>query len=375
MKPRSLREDQPPLIALYLNHLEIGGAETIFLELAHGFASLGFRVDFVLVQARGALLSQVEAARVIDLKVPNAYLGLPALVRYFSQEKPDVLISITQLTGIVSILSRWFARASTRVAVVLATTISRYKRTFLKKAVEKLLLTRLFPRADSLIAVSKGVAEDFSGYTGFPLQNIKVIYSPVIKPQLFKSLNCKIDHPFFQDTNVPVVLGVGRLIEAKDFSTLIQAFALLRQRLQARLLILGEGEMHSQLEMLTQKLGLQQDVSIPGYVESPFPYMSQASVFVLSSQREGLPSVLIEAMACGAPIVSTDCPSGPAEILNGGLYGHLVPVGDVAALANAIESSLRGDQRKPPQSWLHQFESTHVIKQYLNAIGLKKQSL
>src|SRR5262249_37227290 len=149
-----------------------------------------------------------------------------------------------------------------------------------------------------------------------------------------------LSHPWFAPGSLPVILGVGRLTWQKDFPTLIKAFALVRSRQPARLLILGEGEKRLELETIVKELGLAADVCLPGYVDNPFAYMHRCSAFVLSSASEGLPNSLIEAMACGAPVISTDCASGTAEILENGRYGPLVPVGDVEAMATAISATL-----------------------------------
>ncbi len=262
------------------------------------------------------------------------------------------------------------SRVPARTTVTLATTISKHKRPALKKKLERALVTLLYPSADNIVALSRGAAQDLARYASLPLERIRVIYSPVIKPSLLRQMNDSARHPFFEEKDVPVILSVGRLSEAKNFPLLMEAFALLRRRIPARLLILGEGEMRPILENMAITLGIQDDFSLPGFVPTPYPYMRQADVFVLSSKWEGLPTVLIEAMACGAPVVSADCPSGPAEILDGGKYGHLVPVGDAHALANAIEASLKGDQRKPPSEWLDQFQTETVVRKYLELMGL-----
>lgn len=154
----------------------------------------------------------------------------------------------------------------------------------------------------------------------------------------------------------------------KSYDTLIRAFARLRKTLQARLIIAGEGPERATLEELAKSLGVVDDVDMPGFVQNPFAYMSRASVFVLSSTYEGLPNALIEAMACGCPVVSTNCPSGPEEILRGGKYGHLVPVHDIEAMARAIELVLKGDRRLPPVNWLEQYRIDRVADHYRKAL-------
>ena len=173
-------------------------------------------------------------------------------------------------------------------------------------------------------------------YAGVSKSKIHTIYTPVITPELLAKSKEVAAHPWLQTSEIPVILGVGRLTEQKDFQTLIRAFAILRQELELRLIILGEGDERTMLESLAQDLGVDRDIDLPGYLENPYSYMHQASVFVLSSAWEGLPTVLIGALACGCPIVSTDCPGGIREILLDGVYGEIVPVGDVQSMAEAI---------------------------------------
>jgi glycosyltransferase involved in cell wall biosynthesis len=215
-----------------------------------------------------------------------------------------------------------------------------------KKLFRLQLAGRFYPWADAIIAVSDGVADDVARVTSLPRESITTIHNPVVTPELQEKMRAPLDHPWFAPGNPPVLLAVGRLVDQKDFPTLLKAFARVRAVRKARLIILGEGKERPELEALTGKLGVASDVDLPGFVLNPFPYMIRASALVLSSAWEGLPGVLIEAMACGCPVVSTDCPSGPAEILNGGAYGPLVPVGDDAALAKAILSVLEA----PPDS-------------------------
>jgi glycosyltransferase involved in cell wall biosynthesis len=137
------------------------------------------------------------------------------------------------------------------------------------------------------------------------------------------------------------------------------------------LIILGDGEERQSLQKLIDSLKIRESIDMPGFVLNPYAFMKKASVFVLSSRWEGLPNALIQAMACGAPVVSTDCRSGPAEILDGGKYGRLVPVGDVEALADAIETTLKGDRRRPPASWLEQFSAGRVVRDYLKVLDLE----
>jgi glycosyltransferase involved in cell wall biosynthesis len=201
-----------------------------------------------------------------------------------------------------------------------------------------------------------------------PRQRIQVIYNPIITPELRAKAQVPLEHPWFRPGHLPVILAVGRLTAQKDFRTLITAFAQVRKNRQARLLILGEGEERRALEMLAEQLGVESDVGLPGFVQNPYPYMCGASLFVLSSRWEGLPGVLIEALYCGVPLISMDCPSGPREILAKGQYGQLLPVGDVDALAQAIIATLNGKtQRAPRESW-SLFEQDIIVDQYIKIL-------
>jgi glycosyltransferase involved in cell wall biosynthesis len=361
-----------PRIALFLPDLSGGGAERMMVNLARGFASRGLRVDIVLLRASGAYLSEIpQNVQIFDLHTHSAYLASPALIMYLRKQKPSALLSTLDLTNLVAILSAMMARTRTRVLVQVVNTVSQQYRTPVKKWLERRSLAWIYPRADAIIAASKGVADDLSTYTGIPAAKIQTIFFPTITTSLVEKASQPVNHAWLSLGNIPVVIGVGRLARQKDFSTLIRAASLLRAARPIRLIILGEGEERAQLENMAQELGLAEDVDLPGFVDNPYAYMRRAAVFVLPSLWEGLPNSLIEAMACGCPVVSTDCLSGPSEILDGGRYGHLVPVGNPYRLAEAIGKALDGDTRKPPQSWLKQFELETVLDDYLTAMGVE----
>jgi glycosyltransferase involved in cell wall biosynthesis len=225
-----------------------------------------------------------------------------------------------------------------------------------------------YPWADAIVAVSKGVADDLARVARLPRDRIKVIYNPVVTEALFRKAEEPLEHPWFLSGCPPVILGVGRLTAAKDFPTLIRAFARVRESQLARLLILGEGEKRDSLEKLVRELRLERDVSMPGFMDNPYAYMRKSSIFVLSSCWEGLPNVLIEAMACGCQVISTNCPSGPEEILRGGHYGKLVPVGDAEALAKAILANFDKPTGPVPIEGWRQFEFSTVVSFYCKAI-------
>ena len=200
----------------------------------------------------------------------------------------------------------------------------------------------MFPKAAHFVGVSQGVSDGLAAVLEVPREKIATIYNPVVSPDLHVKAAEQPDHPWFRDNDAPVILAAARLEDKqKDHPTLIRAFSLLSARRPCRLIILGEGKRRARIEGLVKELNLTDRVSLPGWVENPFAFMARASLFVLSSRWEGLPTVLVEALACGCPCISTDCPSGPAEILQGGEFGGLVPIGDPAALANEMERMLK----------------------------------
>jgi glycosyltransferase involved in cell wall biosynthesis len=197
---------------------------------------------------------------------------------------------------------------------------------------------------------------------------VKVVYNPVLTPSNLGQARESPDHPWLRAGQPPVVLGVGRLTRQKDFRLLIRCFAAVRQRRCARLIILGEGEQRAELEDLVRELGLERDVSLPGYRDNAMAYMARSKVFVLSSAWEGLPTVLIEALAAGTQVVSTDCPSGPREILQGGRLGALVPVGDVDSMTRAVNDALERPGAAVSPEALAPFTRDAAVGHYLSLV-------
>jgi glycosyltransferase involved in cell wall biosynthesis len=230
------------------------------------------------------------------------------------------------------------------------------------------LIKHFYPWADYIIGNSQGVAADLGKITGLPAERIRVIYNPVVTPELQAKTQAPLQHPWFAPGQPPVLLAVGRLTQQKDFPTLIQAFAEVRRHQAARLLILGEGPDRPQLEGLIKTLNLEQDVALFGFVENPYAYMARAALFILSSRWEGLPTVLIEALFCGVPVVATDCPSGPREILAGGQYGALTPMQDVATLAATMRTALAGQTPRPTTASWQPYELHTIVNQYMQVL-------
>lgn len=359
-------------IALFVPSLQGGGAERVILLLAQAFAKRGLAVDLVLAKASGPYLEQVPPeVRLVDLQASRILTSLPALVRYLRRERPAVLLSALEHANIVALLAKWLSFMPTRVAVSVHSTLHLTSQGGTSRDRLALFLVRYFyPRAAAVVAVSQGVAKDLADFGRLSPEKTRVVYNPVPILEISDKAREPVAFSWFAPNEQPVILAAGRLTSAKDFQTLIRAFALLRQERAARLLILGEGEERLHLEKLVQELGLERDVVLPGFVDNPFAYMSRAAVFVLSSAWEGFGNVLVEAMACGCPVVSTDCPGGPAEILENGRYGSLVPVGDAESMAKSIMSVLAlPRETQALQQRAMDFAVDKIADQYLEVLG------
>ena len=361
----------PSHVSLFWTGLWGGGAERVMLTLAEEFLERGIETDIVLTTTEGELADEVPSrARVIDLEASRILTSLPGLVRYLRRRQPPVLLSAMKTTNCIALWARALSGVSTRIivsehnALSASTSQSSWEdRTLLS------LMRFTYPSADRTVTVSEGVAEDLCRSVGLCREAVTVVYNPVLGPGLAEQATEHADHPWFSTESNSVVLGVGELCEQKDFSTLLRAFARVRERRPAYLAILGEGDKRSVLEREARRLGVSDRLWMPGFVSNPLKYMARASVFALSSRWEGLPTVLIEAMASRTPVVATDCPSGPREILEDGEYGRLVPVGDPSALAVAIEEALEGHVQPAPRSALDRFRRDTVVDQYLDILS------
>lgn len=359
-------------IALFLPTLFAGGVERMMLNLAGGFLAKSYRVDLVVANASGPFCEQIPAqARLIDLKSKRVLFSVSALTGYLRAERPDTLIAGMTHSTIAALCARKLAAAETKIIAtehIYMSLMSRDSRRLRVRAMP--LLARWFlPRVNHIVAVSHGVAEDVSRCASVPRERIHVIYNPVITPEIFWKAQESSSHPWMTGA-LPVILSAGQLTVAKAHSDLLRAFALLVREHPARLLILGEGPLRHDLEELVLQLGIAEHVSMPGFEPNPYAYMARAKVFALPSRYEGFGMVLVEALALGASIVSTDCPSGPREILEGGRWGRLVPVGDVDALAKALIASLDAPHQPVPPEALNKYELQAVVSQYEELMGL-----
>ena len=329
-----------------VHDMDGGGAELAVLRIAHGLLDRGLNVDLLLSRAEGEQLLKIRPeVRVVELGVTptTAVAKMIGLVRYLRSARPAALIAALDVIG-VAVAARHLARSRTPVIELFETDLEEQipnTSGVMTGWVRRAAIRALYRHADGLVAVSRGTADGVARLAGVPYENVQVIYNPVVDPHMLGMAQEPVQHPWFQPDQPPVILGVGRYVKQKNFPLLVRSFAKVREVREARLVILGatderEPEVREGLQTLASELKVEGDVQFLDFQLNPYSYMAQASVFVLSSIYEGLPTVLIEALAVGVSVVATDCPSGPREILDGGQYGELVPMDDSDALAEGI---------------------------------------
>lgn len=358
-------------LAIYVPSLRGGGAERVMVTVANGFAQRGYGVDLVLARAEGPYLKDVtDNVRLVDLKSSRVLTSLPGLVRYLRQERPHALLSAMRHANVVAITARTLARVPTRVVVSERNNFSMSKKhtSSCRARVVGRLMRWAYRQADGVIAISGGVAEDLAARLEIPREKINVVYNPLDIDRV-QALSILEPTRIFRDKREGrFIIGVGRLVDQKRFTDLLKAFAKVRLVTPVRLCILGEGPLRDSLQAEIERLGLENEVAMPGFIQNPFALLRHADLFVLSSGWEGFGNVLVEAMACGTPIVSTKCPSGPEEILENGIWGRLVPVGDVDALAEAMIVSLDESNHPDVASRAAEFSVDRAIDGYLRVL-------
>lgn len=350
-----------------------GGVQAVQVTLARALAQRGLPVSCVLPQAKGPHLRHLpERVQLVDLGTRNPLTLVRRLARYLRENRPRLLVAAQHHTIVAAVLARRLAGSRVPLVAVQHNTLSevcrnspyRLTRWFIPTALRLLL-----PQADTIAAVSEGVAQDLADTLGIPRSRVTVLHNPVIGEDHAARAAEVAGHPWMDDKDAPIVLAVGSLIERKDFATLIRAFAQLARHPSARLVLLGEGPERLRLEGLVGELGLTDRVALHGFVPNPLAFMAKADVLALSSRVEGMPTVIIEALACGIPVIATDCPHGPAELLCDGTYGRLVPVGNAEAMAQALDGAL--SERRDPDRQRRRaadFTVAKAVERYLDVI-------
>jgi glycosyltransferase involved in cell wall biosynthesis len=352
-------------IAFVLPNFSIGGAEIVALTLITAFVERGIEVDLVLLREEGQLLAALpKEVNVVSLGAQRLRTGLRPLIRYLRDRKPDaVQVRMWPLT-LIAILARRLAGSAARIVISDDSILSNAYPGPLHRLILRVSIALLYPRAEARVAVSDGVADDLASLGRLERKSINVLHNPVAfgKPaQASRKMDWSGDGPR--------VLAVGTLAPVKNYPLLFSAFAQLPTSRAASLLILGEGQERGELESLATKLGIADRVTLAGATTDPAPYYASADLFVLSSNSEGFGNVLVEAMHHGLTAVSTDCPTGPREILDHGRYGYLTPCNDADALAAAIDNAF--ESPFPPdvlRARARELSGPQIIDEYLDLL-------
>jgi glycosyltransferase involved in cell wall biosynthesis len=335
-------------IAFFIPNFGDGGVERNAINLTREYVSRGHSVDIVTFHAEQTMSSEIpEGAGFVDLGSGRTITATMSLRSYLRRVRPDVLISAQAHANVAAVLATKLSFTSTRLVLTERLALQAAWDSAAKRGLKDRMLPffvrRFYPHANAVVANSAGTADQLAASTGLSRDSIDVIYNPAVWPGVEPAGQDAVDHPWFDSSQVPIICSVGRFTPQKDFATLLNSFAVLRSRVESRLVIVGAGPLLASLERLSEDLGISEDVWFAGYQANPYKFISKSAVLVMSSIYEGFGNVLAEAQALGIPTVSTDCESGPREILLNGEAGRLVPVGDFNAIADAVELSLSRD--------------------------------
>jgi glycosyltransferase involved in cell wall biosynthesis len=367
-----------PRIACFFSTSGHSGVDRLARNLIPELARRGYQVDLLKVRGHGPDLGDIPAGvEIVDLGSRHTNACLPAVVRYLRRDRPVVMLSDKDRVNRLALLARWLSGVPTRLVLRTGTTVSvdLASRGPLDRWVQRRSIGWLYRLADQVIVPSQGAADDMASYTGLDRTRIRAVPSPIVPASLFTESLPPPPHPWFGSPDHPLILSVGELCSRKDFPTLIRAFARVRRTRPCRLMILGRGRSRERLIGLAKALHVEDDVALPGFVPQPYAYMAHADLMAFSSLWEGLPFAPVEALAVGTPVVSTDCPSGPREILQDGQIGPLVPVGEDAPLADAVMATLEDPPAKSTlQRAARVFEIEAATDAYLDAMGLARRA-
>lgn len=366
-----LIEESKRRICFFAPNLEGGGAERVISILAAYFGEESYKVDLILANAIGPYLSNIpKSVNIINLKCSKVIFTLPKLIDYLKKSHPDIIFTSQMHVSTIAVWATKLAQVQTKVIIRQPTMLApaHEKKSWLIDFKQKIFLsTSKF--AHKIIVTSENMASEFCALSDVSRDKIEIIYNPVPIESIKIKMN-KISNNFSINPNLPIILGVGRLVEVKDFETLIKSFSIVRKSIPAQLIILGEGPLRSKLDSLIESLELKNDVHMLGFVENPYEYMKLSKVFVLSSLWEGFPNGMVEAMTCGTAIVSTNCEGGASEILEEGKWGQLVPVRHENAMANAIIEVINSNNLPDLSTRANDFSIDSICKKYTKVFGV-----
>jgi len=361
-----------PLISFFIPDLSLGGAEQVTVTIVNGLTELGHNVELLVSRFKGRLRSKLaNEVTVIELKpsrtpVLGVAANIPALISYLRRMDPEVLFSHMSHVSVVCLAINRFVDINTMIIPTEHKAVGSAPGSTIKSRTVQALMPYLYPTADHIVAVSEGVANSVVDQTATAPNKVSVLPNPVDLETIRDRAEDTVDDDWLVDDQLEVILFVGRLEAQKSLETWLNTFKrVYKDNPNVRGIIAGSGSKREELQSTANHLGIENVVRFPGYIDNPYAYMSKASIFLLTSIYEGLPTVIIEALACGCPVVATDCPSGPREILENGEFGRLAPVGDVEHLAEAVTVTLDNPQ---PSKKLHQradrYSPTTVIQEY-----------
>ncbi len=363
-------------IGLYLASYSGGGAEREMIYLANEFLSKGYSVDLIVHRNTGPLKSLVSCS-INQIIIDKSYINdFFILLRYMRNVNPDFILSTLHLPNWILAISKLFSRTNVKISWRIVTSLSSAKKH------DKSIIVKMFslyyllsPKVDLIVAVSQGVADDLITKFHLPKEKISVFHNPAYSRDIHVLSQEPIEHKWL-NKKYKTVVSLGRLAVPKDFKTLISAFRKVSKKIEnARLLILGDGPLRNELQNQIKQLDLSDTVELLGFDVNPYKFLSRANLFVLSSIYEGFGNVIVEAMALNIPIVSTDCPFGPAEILENGKWGKLVPVGNDELMANAIIESLKLRLTCSTLTHAKQFNVKNLAEKYIQSMGNISQPL
>lgn len=339
------RAHAPRTLAFYLPALAGGGAERVVLDMCALMIARGHTAWLVLDRHIGELANQIpHGVKLAVLEAAKTTQAAPKLAVWLKANRPDVLISSLPYNNLTAVAAHALSGRKAKLVLWEHNMFTPHPLIRDKRfPILRLAARLMYGRSDRMIAVSNAVAEDLSTSTGVPRNRIDVIYNP-IKPAALNTLPAAPPHTWLAARELPVVISAGRLMKIKDFATLVRAFAAMSSALPSRLIILGEGDERGSLLALADELGVADRVLLPGFVEQPWKWMAHARVFALSSIQEGFGNVIVEALSCGVPVVSTDSGAGPAEILGHGAFGEVCKVGNAPQLADALKKAITTPQ-------------------------------
>lgn len=357
-------------VAFYLVSFSGGGAEREMIYIANHFASKGYTVDLIVHRYSGPLETLVDD-KVKKIIIDKTYIhDIFWLIGYMRRNKPLYIMSALHLPNWTLAIAKALSFTKTRVSWRIVTNLT-YANKYIGNTITKLnkyAYPFLSKFVDSVICVSKGVSDDVINNYHIPHGKVKVMYNPAYCDEIHQLANCTVSHRWLNE-QYRTVIAMGRLSTAKGFDDLIASFSKVHsQNNKARLIIFGEGELRNSLEQLIESLELSDAVELYGFEINPYKYLSKADLFVLSSVYEGFGNVIVEALALNIPVISTNCPSGPSEILENGKWGTLVNVGDTDGLATAILNSLSWPCERDTTARAKMFTVDKVVSDYVDII-------